>query len=367
MRTLILTGPESENQRVVARALKLAFSARGDRCLIVGSLSLLGQHAPLSQTRAMEQEALPSPRAFAFLSAGDAFLRERKRKSLVYEVNSRYAEHLSTLLREGEFDAVLCLHRYPAEAISYLRKTISFSARCCYLSCDYACVSFLEETQLDHYFTAHESLTADYEKRGLAVKKIVTSGIPLPADWFREEEKADARALLNLPQSAPCYLIPYAEDAAAAVTALLKRMNGDEGRICVLSPDGAPPRSPFIARFAGDIRVAVLAPEDPIPLYYVACDVVLSAPSGSISTFAALSGKPLVHLPSADEWEVQTARFFTACGMSLAGKDYDDSAALALSLRKDEVQKEAMRISQQSESVPSAAQRVVRFLHDGHL
>lgn len=367
MRTLILTGPESENQRVVARALKLAFSARGDNFLIVGALSLLGQHAPLSQTRAMEQEALPSPRAFAFLTAGDTFLSEHKRKSLVYEVNARYAEHLGTLLREGEFDAVLCLHRYPAEAVSYLRKTISFSARCCYLSCDYACVSFLEETRLDHYFTAHESLTADYEKRGLAAKKIVASGIPLPADWLREEEKADARSLLNLPQNAPCYLIPYAEDAAASVDALLKRMNGDEGRICVLSPDGAPPKSPFIARFAGDIRVAVLAPEDPLPLYYAACDVVLSAPSGSISAFAALSGKPLVHLPSADVWEAQTARFFSSRGMSLAGTDYDGSAALALSLQKNEAQKEAMRVSQKNESIPNAAQRVVRFLHDGRL
>ncbi|MEA4915102.1 MAG: hypothetical protein VB061_11070 [Christensenella sp.] len=367
MRTLILTGPDNDDQRAVSRALKLAFFERGDSCLVVDALALLGQHIPLSQARAMEQTALCTPRGFAFLSAGNAFLRTHKRKSLVYEINARYAEHLSTLLREGEFDAVLCLHRYPAEAVSFLRKAITFSARCCYLSCDYACVPFLEETRLDHYFTAHESLTGAYEGRGMQTKRIVSGGMPVPADWFSAEEKADARALLNLPQSTPCYLVPFAEDPQAAVTALLAHMNGDEGRICVLAPDGAPPKSPFVARFASDVRVIVLSPEDALSLYLRACDVILSAPLGAISAFAAVHGKPLVHLPTLDSWQVQTAQFFSSRGMSLMGKDYEDAALLALSLAKDEARKEAMCGSQQSESIPNAALRVVRFLHDGRL
>lgn len=367
MRTLILTGPENDDQRAVSRALKLAFSARTDSCLIVGAHTLLGQHAPLSQMRAMEQEALPTPRAFAFLSAGSSFIRTHKRKSLVYEVNARYAAHLGTLLREGEFDAVLCLHRYPAEAVSYLRKTTTFSTRCCFLSCDYACIPFLEETRLDYYFTAHASLSDAYEQRGIPEKKIVPAGIPVPAYWFSAEEKADARALSNLPQGAPCYLIPFAEDPQAAVTALLARMNGDEGRICVYAPDGAPPKSPFVARYAGDVRVMVLAPEDPLPRYIAACDVILTLPSGAVSTLAAVSGKPLVHLPTTDLWQAQTANFFSSRGMSLFGKEYDEAAVLALSIAKDEAHQETMRNLQQSESIPNAAQRVVRFLHEGRL
>jgi len=367
MRTLLLTGPESESQRAVSRALKLALTERGDTNLSVGALALLGQHAPLSQTRTMEQEALSTPRAFAFLSADNAFLREHKRKSLVYEVNALYAKNLSTLLKEGEFDAVLCLHRYPAEAVSYLRRTITFSARCCYLSCDFACVPFLEEAALDHYFTAHESLTGAYQRRGITAKKIIPAGIPLPKDWFRTEEKADARALLNLPQGVPCYFIPYAADPAAAVLALLDRMKGDSSRICVVSPDGAPPKSPFVARFAGDVRVAVLAPEDPLPLYRSACDVMLAAPSGALSAGAAATGTPLVHLPTTDQFEAQTAHFFSSHGLSLAGKSYEDSAALALTLAREEARKEMMRLNQLSAIISNAAQRVARFLHEGRL
>jgi len=367
MRTLILTGPESEDQKAISRALKQAFTARGDSCLVAGALALLGQHVPLSQARAMQHDALNTPRAFAFLSADSTFLREHKRKSLVYEVNAKYAEHLATLLREGEFDAVLCLHRYPAEAVSFLRKTITFSARCCYLTCDYACVPFLEETKLDHYLIPHEDFASAYEKRGVPAKKIVPAGIPVPAEWFSAEEKADARALLNLPQATPCILIPFAEDAASAVLAVLSQMKGDEARICVLAPDGAPPKSPFVARFAGDVRVTVLEPEDPLARYLAACDVILTLPSGAVTTFAAVSGKPLVHLPSTDPWQAQSASFFSSRGLSLTGKDEIESASLALSLAKDEAKMDAMRTRMQSEHIQSAAPRVVRFLHEGRL
>ena len=60
MRTLILTGPESESQRAVSRTLKQAFVSRGDTCLVVGSLELLGRHPSVSQRRAMEQGTDPA-------------------------------------------------------------------------------------------------------------------------------------------------------------------------------------------------------------------------------------------------------------------------------------------------------------------
>ena len=366
MRTLILTGPDSEGQQAVSRALKQAFSARGDACLSVGARALLGPHPSLSMTRALEA-ALESPRGFAFLSAESNFLRVGKRKTSVYETNARYAEHLHTLLREGEFDAVLCLHRYPAEAVSHIRKTLAFSARCCFVSCDYACVPFLEETRLDHYFTAHESFNAAYEKRGIARKKIVPAGIPVPAEWLHMQERVDARAQLNLPQRMACYFIPYAADPAAAVCALLERIRDDQGRVCVVAPDGAPPKSPFVARFAGDVRVIVLEPEDPLPLYCAACDVMLCSPGGSLSASAAVCGVPLVHLPTANAFEKQTALFFSSRGLSLLGLDETEAAALAISLARDEAGKTQMRARQQSESLPEGAARIVRFLHEGRM
>jgi len=365
MRTLILTGSESEGQRTVARALKQAFSERGDFCLSLSARVLLGQHPARSMLRALEDEALTTPRGFAFLSAGAAFLREGKRKSTVYALNARYAEHLETLLREGEFDAVLCLHRYPAEAVSHIRKTLALSARCCFLSCDYACVPFLEETRLDYYFTTHGSFSAGYEARGIPAKRIIPAGVPVPADWFGAEEPEDARALMNLPQGMSCYYIPEADDAEAAVAALLARLRGENGRVCVVSPDGAPPKSPFVARFSGDVRVVVLSSEDSHARACAACDVMLCSPSGALSTGGARSGMPLVHLPTADPFEKQTARFFASQSMSLNASSYDEAAAKAISLAKDGVRRKHMRDCQQRECLTDGATRVVRFLHEG--
>lgn len=366
MRTLILSGPGSEGQRAASRALRQAFLERGDACLIVGALELLGRHPSATQQRAMEQ-ALITPRAFAFLSAGASFVRTGKPKSPVYEVNARYAEHLRTLLMEGEFDSILCLHRYAAEAVSHVRKKLAFSARCCFVSCDYACMPFLEETKLDYCFTPHGSFRDVYAARGIAPGKLVASGIPLPEDWFISENKADARARLNLPQSMPCYLIPYAEDPVSAVEAMLLALRGENGRVCVVSPDGAPPKSPFVARFSGEVRVVVMDETDPFALYCAACDVMLTSPSGPLSAYAAAVGMPLVHLPASDAFESQTAQFFSQRGMSLTAPDDESCARLALSLTKNSAQRDAMRQIQQAEAIANGARSIVRFLHEGRM
>ncbi len=367
MRTLILTGPATQEQHGIAQALKNALGARGDASLTVGALALLGPHAPLSLTNALEAAALKTPRAFSFLTAGTRFSHVKKRKSAVYETNATYAENLRTLLAEGEFDAVLCLHRYAAEAIAYLRKALVFSARCCFVGSDFACVPFLEETELDLYFTAHESLNEAYIKRGIPAHRIVPAGIPLPASWFREEERADARTLLAMPQDVPCYYIDSSDDPGAVVDALLERLNGADARVCALSPEAVLPRNPFSARFAGEIRVVPVSPDDPLALYRNACDVMLSTPSGAVSSTAANAGVPLVHLPPRDEFEAQTARFFAARGMNASADSIGRAAELALALANDAAARDAMITAQQGVCGRNAAARIARYLHEGKL
>ncbi len=367
MRTLILTGPRTEDQGAIAQALKAALSARDGSVLTVGALSLLGPHAPLSLTNALEREALFSPRAFAFLQAGSAFQREHKRKSSVYEANALYMENLRTLLSEGEFDAVLCLGRYQAEAVTRLKKTLAFSARCCFVPDSFACVPFLEETTLDVYFTAHESLLEPCIRRGVNQARLVPAGIPLPAAWFREEERADARALLSLPQGTPVYLIRSASDPAAAAEAMLDRLKGADARVCVVTPEADLPRNPFSARFSGEIRIVAVPPDDETPLYRNACDVLLCQPSGAVSAAAAVSGTPIVHLPPQDDYEAQTASFFSARGMSVAAPNLSEAADAAIALAKDAGAREQTLSAQRGVCRRDAAERIARYLHEGKI
>lgn len=366
MRTLILTGNATDEQRAIAQSLKAALVARGGSCLVVGALALLGQHAPLKQTTAMEQEALFSARAFAFLAAGNAFCRKNKRKSTVYTVNAAYIENLKTLLSEGEFDAVLCLHRYPAEAVTTLRKTLAFSARCCFVATDLAVVPFLEETALDHYFLSHEDLVSPYVRRGLAKKKLVPVGIPIPAAWLIAEERADARALLHLPQNAPCYYVSSAADPAAAAAALLSSLNGADARILAPLPESPPART-AAQRQAADIRLVSVDPDDGPARNRSACDVLLSSPTGAASVAAVLSGVPLVHLPPEDDFERQTAQFFQSRGMSRMANTLSEAASLALSLAKDADARETMLSAQRDVFAAGAAERIVRYLHEGRI
>ena len=76
MKVLILTGPDSESQRAVSRALQLAFTARGDTCLVVGALALACHALGFCQCRRFAFEffrcalELGSQRLDIFLATG---------------------------------------------------------------------------------------------------------------------------------------------------------------------------------------------------------------------------------------------------------------------------------------------------------
>ncbi|MPM72505.1 hypothetical protein SDC9_119481 [bioreactor metagenome] len=93
----------------------------------------------------------------------------------------------------------------------------------------------------------------------------------------------------------------------------------------------------------------------------------MSAPSGAASAAAVIAGVPMIHLPPNDELERQTAQFFQNRGMSRAAASLSEAAALALALAKDAAAQEAMLACQHGAFAPDAAERIARYLHEGHV
>jgi processive 1,2-diacylglycerol beta-glucosyltransferase len=135
--------------------------------------------------------------------AAGEFLSSERRKSPVYFANALYAENLRRYLVENEIDAAVCPHLFPAEALTYLRKKQHLSARTYYISTDYACIPFLEETDMDAVFTPHPDLSDAFVKRGIPAELLLTSGVPVDQAFTAHVEKADARLTLDLPMICP--------------------------------------------------------------------------------------------------------------------------------------------------------------------
>ncbi len=362
MKAVLLTCSTGQGHNSAAQAVKKALEQRGAECDIQDALAFLGENVSKTIEEAFVNIAVKTPRAFGFLYAAGEFLSSERRKSPVYFANALYAENLRTYLTEHEIDAAVCPHLFPAEALTYLRKKQQLSARTYFISTDYACIPFLEETDMDAVFTPHPDLIDSFVKRGIPADLLIPSGVPVDSAYSARVEKADARLTLDLPVDLPCYLVMTGGegcgDAQTLTKKLLERLKGRDARIIVLTGHNAQLQRALESRFGGDIRVLAVPFTHQVPLYMDACDVLLTKPGGISSTEAAIKGIPVVHTPPIPGVETLNAQFFGERGMSIFAPSEDSAAENAIRLALDLPQRTRMLTAQKQYLSPLAADRI---------
>ena len=368
MKAVLLTCSTGQGHNSAALAVRQALEARGAICETRDALAFLGNNVSEAITSAFVNVAIKTPRAFGFLYAAGEFVSSERRKSPVYFANALYADNLRRYLEEEEFDAAICPHLFPAEALTYLKRKHALSARCYYVSTDYTCIPFLEETDMDVVFTPHADLNAQFVRRGIRAEKLVPVGIPVRDEYLARDNPADARALLGLPASLPCYLIMTGGegggDAVSLTRKLLERLKTRDARIVILTGHNAGLQAALESRFGGDLRVLAVPFTERVSLYMDACDVLLTKPGGLSSTEAAVKGVPLVHTANPGV-ETLNAQFFAERGMSILAPGEDSAADNAIRLAADAPARARMLEAQQQYLIRDAAERIAARILEG--
>ncbi len=362
MKAVVLTCSIVPGQRTAALAVQDALVRHGNECEIKDALAVLGDNVSNSLTDTFVNIAVKTPRAFGFMYAAGAFDTADRRKSSVYYVNTLYAENLHRYLVENDIDAVVCMHLYPAEALTYLRRRHHLSARAYFVSTDYACVPFLEETDMDLVFTPHADLNDSFARRGLAQDKLVASGIPVRSLYSQTMDRIDARMSLDLPVEIPCYLVmPEKNDrnsAQSLTKEFLEQLNGRNARIVVLTGHNERLQDVMVTRFGGDIRVLSIPSVDQTSLYMDAADVLVTNPEGVSCAEAAVKAVPVIHTQPKLGTDLQNAQFFAERGMSILAPNVASAVENAIRLTGDTQQKERMLSAQRQYVDPNAAETI---------
>ena len=371
MKVAILTCSTGQGHNSAAHAIRLALEARGAVCSTVDALAFLGDNVSEAITGAFVNIAVKTPRAFGFMYAAGEFIRSDKRKSPVYFANALYADNLRRYLEEEEIDAAICPHLFPAEALTYLKRKHALSARCYYVSTDYTCIPFLEETDMDAVFTPSADLNAQFIRRGIRAERLFPVGIPVSPNYLQSQDQADARAMLNLPAALPCYLIMTGGegcgDAVSLTRKLLERLKSRDARILVLTGRNTALQSAMNARYSADLRVSAVPYTERVSLYMDACDVLLTKPGGISSTEAAIKGIPIVHTPPIPGVETLNAQFFAERGMSILAANEDSAAENAVRLAGDSKARARMLEAQRQYMIQDAAERICAQVMEGKL
>ena len=369
MKAILLTCNTGQGHNAAAQAIANTLINRGIACETLDALAFLGENVSDAIAGMFVNIAVKTPRAFGFLYQAGEFLSSDRRKSPVYYANALYAENLHRYLVENEIDAAICPHLFPAEALTYLKRKKALSTRAYFVSTDYTCIPFLEETDMDAVFVPSADLIPQFLHRGVNPDALIVSGVPVLDKYRFSTSREDARNTLDIPLDVPAYLIMTGGegcgDPVLLVRKIIERCKGADVRAIVMTGRNAQLGETLRRRFEGDPRVVTVPFTEQVSLYMDACDVLLTKPGGISSTEAAVKHIPMIHTLPIPGCETLNAQFFSERGMSILSVNADNAADNAIRLGADPMQCARIRQAQAQYIPESAADHIADVLqHD---
>ena len=199
MRTLILSATAGQGHNSCAEAIREAFEAHGEVCVVEDAFALISKKLSVSIARNHEKTYRQSPK---FSNASYRFLEKHpalfSRKNLVYQVMSLGKTPISRCVLEGGYDTVICTHALAAMMLTAAIQYKKLQVKTAFIATDYACSPGINGTVLDRYFIAHEALIPAFVEAEVAAESIVVSGIPVRSAFVPLSDKTEAKKSFGL-------------------------------------------------------------------------------------------------------------------------------------------------------------------------
>lgn len=337
MKVLILSTGTGEGHNSAGKAVLEQFRKRGIPCEMADVLGFASERAASYGKRIYVWSTVKATKVFKGAYKAGRAITSSRRKSPVYYANALYAEKLYHYIVDNGYDTIVMPHLFPAEALTYMLRKHGCrpDIRTYFVGTDYTCIPFTEETEADYYFIAHEELTEEYVKKGIAPEKLVPTGIPV-SDRFRSlPSREEARESLGMNPEGHCILVMTGSMGYGKienlVRALVSRMDGGDN-VYILGGSNEKLKARLRESYREDPRVRVLDYTDRTAEYLAAADLLFTKPGGLTSTEAAVAGIPLAHTRPIPGCEDCNQAFYNAHGMSLSADSEEKLVEAAMEL-----------------------------------
>lgn len=344
MKYLILSCNTGAGHNSAAKAVQEAFQLQNDECEVKDALAFWDKNISDLICDAYVNMVKTAPELFGKIyEMGDNLWKinpnVEKIKSPVYLVNERYSSALGKYIDQENFDAVICTHPFPAQALTHLKRHNKFSKPFYYISTDYECVPMLEETEIDYVFSPHYDSIESFTIRSIPENKIINSGIPVSQKFTTKQDKLEARKTLNLPENDKLILMMSGSMGFGDTLDTAKEIFNlapENTKLIVITGNNKKMYKSFEKEFGDDPRLVLLGFTTQVDLYMDACDILLSKPGGLSSTEALVKCIPLIHTSPIPGCETANAEFFSQHHLSLVATDAHEAATEAVLLIKDD-------------------------------
>ncbi len=147
MKILILSCNTGEGHNSSAYSLKAAMKSQGIDCEVQDTIALMSPVASKNVSDAYVYSTKSSLFEHAYKLGEAVSNMDTYFKSPVYAANKIYTKQLYDLIIDGGYDAVVCVHLFPAEALTALKRKAKIAVPTVFVMTDYTCIPFLTETR----------------------------------------------------------------------------------------------------------------------------------------------------------------------------------------------------------------------------
>ena len=373
MKILILSCNTGEGHNSCAKALQIAMQRRGISCEIQDTLALVSEGLSQRVGNAYLFSTRGSLFEFVYKFGGLVSDNFDVWQSLIYGANRLYAKKLYDHIKQHHIDVVVCVHLFPAEAITALKRNMHWDIPSYFIMTDYTCIPFLQETDLDYYIIPHEHLIEEFVEKGMPREKIVPIGIPVDEKKFSTRlPKSKARAQFmnsisnpNLRLDGHWYLVMSGSmgygNVEQLIEQLLKDVRPEDSVVCVCGRNDNLLHS-LQEQFSMYRQLCLLGFTNQVSVLMDAADVVFTKPGGITSTEAIVKNIPLIHTHPIPGLENHNAHFFHQHGMSYFTTDIQQQVAVAKRLCEDTHYRKQMLQNQRMNANPHSSDDVINII-----
>ncbi len=362
MKTAILTCSTGGGHNSAGRALQAAFQRAGETAELVDALQFMQktQSRVISQGHVFAYRRLPK-----LYGAGYRFEENHTPKGM-YRQCEPAAEKLGVYLAEQGFDAVVCVHVFPALMMTHLRRTAANRLPAFFVATDYTCSPGVELTALDACFIPRD-VREEFVLRGVPEQRLVETGIPVAAACYSPPSGVEARRALGISPQRRQVVVSCGSMGCGpmrSLAALLAEKLPEDVDLTILCGSNKSLKRD-LQILCRNPRVRVLGYTDQMLLWLAAADVFLGKPGGLTSTEAMTVGVPFVCINAVPGCETKNLRFFCAHGFGQTARHVGGLVELTQELLADDGAREEMRRRQLRHFSPRADEAIVeRVLRD---
>ena len=332
MKAIILSCGTGGGHNAAGLAVKEELELRGHTVLMLNPYSLKSKRTEKTINQVYIKTVQKAPRVFgAVYALGNAY-RRLPFRSPVYFANGGMAKRLDGLFKTEKPDIVIIPHVFPAEIITNMKNRGMAVPKTVFVSTDYTCVPFTEETNCDIYITPQESLNPEYEKHGIAKEKLKPLGIPVSRRFSEPPSREEAAEKLGLDKGKRYILVSGGSMGAGklvyAIKILYDKFKKDENtRIIVICGSNEWLYKQLKKRYSK--KIIAVGYTDKMAEYMRVSDIYITKPGGLSSTEGAVMGIPMVHTMSIPGCETANMQYFGEHGMSIPVKRLTKNLSVA--------------------------------------